>query len=277
MHSLDGSKMKIAAFQFAGGADVHENLRMLEEGIAQAGAAGVRLLLTQECALTGYPPLETPSVKGIDFAAAERATARVRELARLHDLYVALGTIVPVGSGFRNSLLLIAPDGSIAGAYAKRALWGWDRDNFVPGDTDGIFSVDGVKVGLRICFEIRFPEYFRQLFAAGVQIACVAFCDTAEAPNPARYALIRGHLATRAVENVFTVVSANSSSRHVTAPTAIVDSEGKELAVAPPHGTALLTVDWHPTDASTFGRRGRIEHSRALMGLTEQSAIEGRR
>jgi hypothetical protein len=85
---------------------------------------------------------------------------------------------VPNGSGFRNS----------------------DRDNFVPGDTDGIFSVDGVKVGLRVCYEVRFPEYFRELFVAGAQIACVAFCDTAEAPDPARYALIKGHLATRAVE-----------------------------------------------------------------------------
>jgi predicted amidohydrolase len=267
--------MKIAALQFAGGADVQANLRTLEGGIAQAGAAGVRLLITQECALTGYPPIETPGVKGVDFAAAERATARVRELARMHHLYVALGTIVPHGSGFRNSLHLIAPDGSIAGAYAKRALWGWDRDNFAPGDTDGIFSVDGVKVGLRICYEVRFPEYFRQLFVAGVHIACVAFCDTAEAPNPARYALIKGHLATRAVENAFTVVSANSCSRYTTAPTAIISPEGDELAVAPAHGPALITVDWQPTDAP-FGRRGRIEHSRALTGLPEQGDIKGR-
>lgn len=267
--------MRIAAFQFAGGADVEANLRSLEEGIAQAGAAGVRLLLTQECALTGYPPLETPSVRGVDFAAAERATGRVRELARLHDLFVAVGTIVPDGRGFRNSLLLIAPDGSIAGAYAKRALWGWDRDNFVPGDTDGIFSVDGVKVGLRVCYEVRFPEYFRELFAAGAQIACVAFCDTAGAPDPARYSLIKAHLATRAVENAFTVVSANSCSRCSTAPTAIIGPDGDELAVAPAHGPALLAVDWQPTDAP-FGRRGRIEHSRALVRLSKPRDVEGR-
>jgi predicted amidohydrolase len=95
--------LKLGAFQFAGSGDVEANLRALEGGIEQASAAGVRLLVTQECAVTGYPPVETPSAAGIDFAAAERAAARVQALATLHGLFAVLGTVVPHQGGFRSS------------------------------------------------------------------------------------------------------------------------------------------------------------------------------
>lgn len=46
--------------------------------------------------------------------------------------------------------------------YDKRALWGWDKDNFTPGEGGGIIEYGDIKIGIRICFEVRFPEYFRE-------------------------------------------------------------------------------------------------------------------
>ena len=60
-------------------------------------------------------------------------------------------------------ILLFQPNKQIK-SYDKRALWGWDNDNFAKGNSDGIVEIDGVVFGIRICFEIRFPEFFREFY-----------------------------------------------------------------------------------------------------------------
>ena len=59
--------------------------------------------------------------------------------------------------------------------YDKRALWGWDRDNFTEGQNEGIFEIGGITIGVRICFEIRFPEYFRELYKQRTDLNVVLF------------------------------------------------------------------------------------------------------
>lgn len=61
--------------------------------------------------------------------------------------------------------------------YHKRALWGWDKDNFSIGDRDGVFEINGLKVGIRICFEVRFPEFFRELYREQTDLNIILFYD----------------------------------------------------------------------------------------------------
>jgi omega-amidase len=150
--------------------------------------------------------------------------------------------------------------------YHKRALWGWDRGSFTVGQEMGIFTVGSVKLGFRICFEVRFPEYFRELFRENVEIACVSFCDVSNDPNPARYELIKSHLVTRAVENAMYVLSVNSISCYQTAPTCLVHPDGVILHAAPPDEECLITFAYEPLPSS-YGRDGRILHSRELQGM----------
>ena len=56
--------------------------------------------------------------------------------------------MVPAENGVRNAVMIFRP-GEDPLIYAKRALWGWDRDNFVPGDAPGVFSFRGWKIGGR--------------------------------------------------------------------------------------------------------------------------------
>ncbi len=258
--------MKIAAFQFRGSDNLQQNLRAITRGIEQAARENVRLLLTQECALCGYPPIETPTPAQIDFEELAAATAIIQELALRHGLYIALGTIQPSGEHYFNSIELIAPDGPPVPPYHKRALWGWDAENFIPGHTAGVYTFDELRIGIRICYEVRFPEYFRELFREKVDVALVSFCDVSPEENPARYELIRSHLITRAVENALFVVSANSLSQSQTAPTCIIDPDGQILHSAPRDEECLLVSDIAPTEPN-FGRAGRIKHSRELLGM----------
>jgi predicted amidohydrolase len=158
---------------------------------------------------------------------------------------------------------MIPPDGKDLGPYHKRALWGWDRENFQAGKETGIYEIDGIKVGVRICFEVRFPEYFRELFREQVHLALVSFADVSEEEQKGRLNILQSHLVSRAVENVMYVLSANSTSQRQGAPTCLVDPDGVVLAAAPLQEEYLLTSEIEITKPG-FGREGRLTYSRAL-------------
>jgi predicted amidohydrolase len=65
-HVDSPKKLKIGAFQFAASESIENNLAAIRRGIARAANESVRLLLTQECALCGYPPIEVSSIHAID-------------------------------------------------------------------------------------------------------------------------------------------------------------------------------------------------------------------
>lgn len=151
---------------------------------------------------------------------------------------------------------------SCEGRITSAPLYGWDETHYVPGTAaDGVHVVDGIRIGLRICYEVRFPEYFRELFCRKVQLAVVSFADGG-APE-AKYGVVHAHLVSRAAENAMYVLSANSVSRPQAAPTCLVDPDGVVVCRAPRDKEALVTgvVTLGPP---TFGRMGRISHSSSL-------------
>jgi predicted amidohydrolase len=260
---MSGEKMRVAAFQFSGSDNIEANFLAIERGIIQASEQNVRFMITQECALCGYPPIETGKVAQIDYQQIEEAIDHISQLAIKHHMYIGLGTILPHQDSYTNSIVLISPHQDKQPAYHKRALWGWDLKNYTPGNVKGIHTIDNIKLGLRICYEVRFPEYFRELFREKVDIAFVSFCDVAQEPNTNRYELIKSHLITRAVENVMYVISVNSISNHQIAPTCVIDPDGVVLETAPLDKEYLLVFPYVRVEPN-FGRNGRIQHSREL-------------
>jgi len=191
----------------------------------------------------------------------------LKHLASKHNIYLAVGSITNRDGKYFNSLQVINPDGKLLGVYDKRALWGWDTEilsNFTRGTDKGIYLIDGIKVGFRICYEVRFPEYFRELYKEDVKLCIVSFCDVADEKIPGRYDLIKAHLQTRAVENIMTVVSVNSISNQQTAPTAVINPGGMVVLKAPQNRECLLTYDYTEPE-TTFGRKGIAFNNSLLM------------
>ena len=260
--------MRIGAFQLGASDNLQENHNKITAAIEQAAKEKVRLLVFQECATCGYPPVERPDVKSIDFVALQNNAGKIADLALLHDMYIAIGTITKRDDCFYNSIHLIGPNGKTLGIYDKRALWGWDTEmlsNFRRGSSKGIFSIDGLNVGFRICFEVRFPEYFRELYKENVQLCFVSFNDVNDQDNPERYNLIKAHLQTRAVENIMTVVSVNSTAKFQTAPTAVIDHNGSVVLEAPNNSEHLMVYEYAEPKPD-FGMQGRRANIDILLG-----------
>lgn len=254
--------MRIAACQFAVSGDMHRNFAAMEDAVSRAALRGVRLLAFPECSLTGYPPRNISSASAVDFKEADNLLGRLSGMSASHGIHLLLGAILPADSGFFNSAVLLSP-GANPQFYHKRALWGWDRDNFCPGNESGIFEIDGFKIGVRICYELRFPEYFSELYAAHTDLNLVLFHDVGSSPDPERYGLLFAHLRTRACENICPILSVNSVSPYQTAPTALIDSSGCILHECAPGKPELLVYDLLPQPLD-FSRQGRKEISDML-------------
>jgi omega-amidase len=261
---MNSKKIKLGAFQFAPCNDISKNLEALTRGIELAAKQNVRLLLTQECALCGYPPVEIPSVASIDEEVQQKAVKEISMLARKHNMFIALGMISFHDGCTYNSVQLISPEEHDFTPYYKRALWGWDRDNFTQGEGIGIYNIDGIKLGIRICYEVRFPEYFRELFRNEVDLCLISFADIGKPEQKDKFNVIQSHLVSRAVENVMYVLSANSTSQYQLAPSCLIDPDGRILEKAHLNEEALITreIEIMPPN---FGQEGRIIHSRMLQ------------
>lgn len=264
--------MKFAVYQFASTSSIDNNLKIIKQAICQAANQQARLIVFHECALCGYPPIESniDEIKESDIAAALEEISRT---AAKEHVFVAVGTVRFEHSKRYNSIMLFDDKGIYQGAYDKMALWGWDSDNFNKHCNPGIFEIDGIRVGFRICFDVRFPEAFRELYLNQVDLCFISFSDTADHDNQVRYDLIKAHLMTRAMENVMTVASANSISRYQTAPTAIFDYDGEVNIEAKKNQEEMLVYDFEIPD-ETFGMKGRTANNDYFIEMAKRDFTE---
>ena len=254
--------MRLGAYQFPVSGDIVKNMEKIKAAAAWAASEGVRLLAFPECAVTGYPPRDIPSSAGVDFVRLEDAHEELQSLVNNLGICLIVGTMTRAAGGVRNTALILRP-GLPPLAYHKRALWGWDRDNFVPGDETGVVEIDGVRIGIRVCFEVRFPEYFRELYRQHTDLNVILFYDVTDGDSAGRYDLLRGHIRTRAVENVCCTLSVNTACPGQSAPTMLASRSGGVPAEAEREREALLTLDFTPGPLD-FGELGRKEYSDKL-------------
>lgn len=257
--------MNIGAYQFAVTNNTKHNLDIIQSAVSQASKENVRLLIFPECALTGYPPRDLENAASADFDQLDLAYTRLQTLADRHDMYLLVGTITREDGACYNTALLFTPHQEKK-AYHKRALWGWDQDNFTAGKENGIFTVDGFTIGVRICFEVRFPEFFRELYRARTDLNVILFYDVSDEENAGRYETIWGHIQTRAIENVTDTLSVNTCASWQTAPTAFYDKSGNCLTERKRNEEGLLVYALEKKELD-FGQQGRKEISDWLAGM----------
>ena len=247
--------MKIAALQTVSTPDVARNLDAAARLIAVAAGAGAALVaLPEYFCLMGQRDTdklgvaENPGRGPIqDFLAAQ---------ARMHGLWLIGGTLpirARAADRVRNACCVFAPDGTLAARYDKIHLFRYDngRESYdearvlEAGDQPVALQAGPLRVGLSVCYDLRFPELYRAL--------CVPPCDLLSVPAAFTYTTGRAHwellLRARAVENQCFVLAAaqgglHENGRRTWGHSMIVDPWGEVLAVRPEgEGVVMAEVD----------------------------------
>lgn len=166
--------MRTALLQSSGRpGSIAENLEVLDAAAGRAAAAGAALLAAPEMFLTGYAigddigRLAEPA----DGACADA----IAETAARHGIAIAYGYPERDGETVHNSAQLISADGARLANYRKTHLFGrFERDHFTPGEQTVVQAeLNGLTVGLMICYDVEFPENVRAHALAGTDLLVV--------------------------------------------------------------------------------------------------------
>jgi len=144
-----------------------------------------------------------------------------------------------------NSLYLIGPDGKIVDRYDKRFCIKAELRRYTPGDRFVNFSVNGVKCSLLICFDLRFPEIYRQLYKQKVNCIFQSFYNARQKGPSVHTHIMRQTMQCRAATNYFWVSMANSSGYYSPYSSCFVQPDGKIVCQLKPNraGVMVNTVE----------------------------------
>ncbi|MFK0290138.1 carbon-nitrogen hydrolase family protein [Streptomyces sp. NPDC090442] len=162
--------MRIALCQMTSSTEPKENLAHLAELVRRAAAEGARLAVLPEAAMVRFGVPLGPVAEPLDGPWAEG----VRSVAEETGVTVVAGMFTPAPDGrVANTLLATGP--GVEASYDKIHLYdafGFrESDTVAPGDRVVTIDVDGVRVGLATCYDLRFPELFRAHADAGATVS----------------------------------------------------------------------------------------------------------
>ena len=236
-------RFRVAAAQIPVSADLDENLATILNALSAAAAAGAVLAVLPEAALTGYAPVIGHTRRPAEWPAVQAALDAVARRAGELGLWAAVGADYWDGAAWRNSCWLYDTAGGLAARYDKVHLFPPDRPHYRGGDVQMVVDVNGVVVGLQVCYDLRFPEGYRALLDRGAQVVVQGFYGLGDSwKRP----VMAGHLRSRAAENGCFMVAANVAGAGQIVTSQIIDPQGVVLAEAEPDVPALVTADLDP-------------------------------
>jgi deaminated glutathione amidase len=168
--------MRIALAQILSGSDPAANLQQVREYTGRAADAGAKLVVFPEATMCRFGVPLAPIAEPIDGSWADG----VRRIATDSGITVVAGMFTPAGDGRVTNTLIVAGPGTPNEPnthYNKIHLYdafGFTESRTVaPGHEPVVVTVDGVRVGLSVCYDIRFPALYTELARRGAQLIVV--------------------------------------------------------------------------------------------------------
>lgn len=228
---------KIAIFQSRTGVDPAENARALVSATEQAAHGGAEMLFTPE--MSGLLDRDVERArKSVRNFEEDEVLAACREAAKRNRIWIHLGSLAVAAEGekFANRGFVIDFAGEVRASYDKIHLFdvdlptgeSWRESNVYRGGSEAVV-VDGTPVGrlgLTICYDLRFPALFQSLTDAGAEVVAVPAAFTVPTGRAHWEILLRA----RAIEAGVFVVAAAQCGRH---------EDGRET-----YGHSLLVDPW---------------------------------
>jgi predicted amidohydrolase len=212
---------RIALFQSNTGIDPDANARALERAIGEAAGGGAEMLFTPE--MSGLLDRDSErAAKNLRSEEQDEVLAACREAAKRHGIWLHIGSLAVVTPNGKvaNRAFVIDREGKIRARYDKLHLFDVDlptgeswRESSVYSAGGGVVLVNGTpvgKLGLTICYDLRFPGLFARLAEADADVIAVPAAFTVPTGRAHWHVLLRA----RAIEAGLFVVAAAQVGQH---------------------------------------------------------------
>jgi len=233
--------MRAGLIQLCSSDDPAANLVITETLVREAAAGGATLILTPEC--TNLVSASRARQRAMLHEEGEDPTlARLREAAAELGVWLAIGSLLlktgDADGRFANRGFLIDPAGAVAARYDKIHMFDVDLDGgesyresaaFRPGDRAVVAAAGPVRIGLSICYDMRFAGLYRALAQAGAEILTAPAAFTVPTGRAHWHVLLRA----RAIETGCFVLAPAQSGTHAATEGAERRTFGHSLAVGP--------------------------------------------
>ncbi len=256
---MTATRFLAAAAQMTSTADTERNLEIAERLVREAAARGATLVgLPENFAFLRSEGQPVPEAQSLDGPWVKRMAGLAREL-RVTLILGSIAEAIPDAPRVYNTCVLLGPDGSLLARYRKMHLFDIDLPGMeslkesrsvAPGTDVVVAETPLGRLGLSICYDLRFPELFRELARRGARILAVPSAFTDRTGKDHWEVLLRA----RAVENLAYVIAPAQVGQHAKGRAShghamIVDPWGGILAqVADGEGLALAELDLERQD-----------------------------
>ena len=274
--------MRVAAVQMRSGTDPAANVAVFTALVTEAAHAGARYVQTPE--MTGLVQKNRAALMGA-IAPMDRDPlfAAAAELARDQSIWLHVGSTPVLREDGRvaNRAALFAPDGAPAATYDKIHMFDVDLPNgeswresaiYAPGERLVLADIDGIRLGLAICYDLRFPHLFADQARAGAAILTVPAAFTRQTGEAHWHVLLR----SRAIENGAFVIAAAQGGRHedgreTFGHSLIIDPWGRIIAEKDDDLPGIITADIDIADvAAARTKIPNLQNARAYTRGEEQ-------
>jgi len=221
-----------AVLQFAPTTDKAQNLEQIRNLVAAAAKQGAELAVLPEFAIFTNPVIDESFVASAEELDGASVTA-LRQLSVEQNIAIIAGVHEPDGQGRMYNTLVGIQAGTIEAVYRKLHLYdafGMQESTWVSrGEIQQpqLLEINGLKIGMQTCYDLRFPEVSRVLMDAGADVLAL---PADWVPGPLKEFHWNTLLRARAIENTAYVVAADQSAPTGSGHSAIVDPMGIAIA-----------------------------------------------
>ena len=209
---MSNDELKVAIIQMCATNDKEKNVETIEKLLTSEESKSADLVVLPECCnfrRLKKEPIKVETIPG-------PTTDRIAALAITHQQYILIGSIFEeseeVGKAY-NTSILINPMGDIQATYRKVHLFNaivggvrlFESDYFISGTEPQISQIKNFKIGFSICYDLRFPEFYRYYFKNDVDILCIPSSFTSKTGKDHWNPLCKA----RAIENQSYVLAPN--------------------------------------------------------------------
>lgn len=234
--------MRIATCQFPVSANIKRNFEYMKQQIRQAYEQRAKLVHFGECALSGYCGPDFESWADYDWKLLRQCTQEIMQLADDLSLWIIFGSNHQLSDGYfpYNCLYVIDDIGQLVTRYDKQRCSMRDLNNYSPSDVHITFEVAGIKFGLLICLDYRFPELYHQYMELGVDCILHSFHDANKQSKTLSTMIAPPTLQGHSGNYVLWLSVANNSKRYQAFPSMFINPMGEIEGKAKRHISDIL-------------------------------------